>query len=185
MKWFIPIILLMIPMTVYSQKQVSIALTNESIAFPFTRYLPLHPGAEIGFSMKQVEKEKSIRQWNGYAGWYYHEKVENGVYLRAEYLHGLKIGSFLRLDAFGGLGYLHTFYPGTLLEINSETGAIEEVPQQGRPHVIANVGIGIVYRNDSRIEPFIKQSLTVETPFANGIPVMVHSFLHLGVNLKF
>ncbi|MCB0644615.1 MAG: hypothetical protein KDC44_23385, partial [Phaeodactylibacter sp.] len=158
---------------------------TESIAFPFTRYLPLHPALEIGLTMKQVEQEKSVRQWNGYAGWYYHEKIENGVYLRAEYLYGQKLGSFLRVDAFGGLGYLHTFYPGTLLKIDPETGAIEKVPQYGRAHAIANVGIGLVYRNQSRWEPFVKQSLSVETPFANGIPVMVHSFLQLGVNLKF
>lgn len=165
-------------------KQLSVAATTESIAFPFTRYLPIHPGAEIGATFKQTDKEKSTRQWNSYLGFFYHERLETGFYLRGEYLHRFNLLKHLGVEALGSLGYLHTFYPNELYVQNEETGKYEKVNQVGRPHALATIGIGLTYTSNSPVEPFIRQETGIETPFGEGFPVIVHSFLKLGLNFK-
>ena len=165
-------------------KGVSTAVFNESTAFPFTRFIPIHPGAEIGLTFRNVEKEKSIRQINAYIGGYYHRKLTAGFYLRAEYLHSLVIKEVFAFDFLMGLGYAHTFYPGEIYSQNAETSNFEKVNQKGRPHLILPVGIGISIPNKSKITPFLRQEMMIETPFANGIPVMVHSMLKVGIHIQ-
>ena len=165
-------------------KQISVAVMNENIAFPFSRYTPLHPGGELGLTLKQQFKPQSVRQFNVYAGGFYHKKVETGFYIRGEYLHQLIIAKKIGIQLPLGIGYMHTFYPGEIYELNTTTGEFEKGNQSGRPHLIANVGLGLTYINNSGIAPFIKQNLTIETPFANGIPLIPHSFIKLGVTIK-
>ena len=162
----------------------SVAVMNESIAFPFTRYIPVHPGIEFGATFWNKEKEHSNRYLSAYAGGFYHEKVETGFYLRAEYLFAFEIVNGLYVDVPLGAGYLHTVYPAELYEQNPETGAFEEVSQFGRPHGLVTAGVGVRYTGATRVQPFIRQELAVETPFANGFPVIPHTFLKLGVNVK-
>lgn len=162
---------------------LSFSLMDESIAFPLTRLTPLHPGAEIGYTL-YVKGEGNVQTFNIYLGGYHHEQVENGFYLRAEQGHHFRVIDNVTTDLFYGLGYLHTFYPGELYEINPDTGEFEKASQLGRPHVLASVGVGFTWVNDSFIEPFVRQDLTLESPFANGIPVIIHSFLKVGLTFK-
>jgi hypothetical protein len=166
-------------------KQVSLAAVNENIAFPFTTYTPIHPGIETGLTFWQKENEHSIQQVNANLGYFFHEKVESAFYLNGTYMYRVKVKGFLSIDFSAFAGYMHTLYPGSLYEIDPENGAITRVNQYGRPHAMAGIGFGLTYRNSSRFEPFIRQEMSVESPFANGIPVMIHSFLKLGVNIKF
>ena len=66
-------------------RQLSITAINESIAFPFTSYSEFHPGLELGISIRSREKEHSIRQLSAYAGWFLHQHIESGFFLRGEY----------------------------------------------------------------------------------------------------
>jgi hypothetical protein len=79
---------------------------------------------------------------------------------------------------------MHTFYPGEVYELNENNGEFEKINQKGRPHLLAGVGVGITYLKNKRWQPFIRQDLSIETPFINGIPVMIHSFLKMGINYK-
>lgn len=165
-------------------RQLSLAAINESIAFPFSSYSEFHPGFELGYSIRSNEKEHSIRQLNVYAGWFLHQYVENGFFLRGEYSYKLKLGEAFTAGIYGGAGYLHTFYPGTLYQIDEFTGEINSVRQFGRPRVMISAGLQLSYRSKAGIEPFLKQEFAVESPFANGTPVMPHSFLKLGMNIN-
>lgn len=165
-------------------RQLSLAAINESISFPFTSYAEFHPGFELGISIRTREKERSIRQLNAYAGWFLHQYIENGFFLRGEYSYKLKLGKAFAAGVYGGLGYLHTFYPGKLYEVDEVSGEISSVSQLGRPRLMASAGVQLSYRTTAGIEPFLKQEFAVETPFANGIPVMPHSFLKLGININ-
>lgn len=164
---------------------ISFSLLNESLAFPFTRFSPIHPGAELGLTFLQQDRNKSMTQWNAYLGGFYHENVETALYLKGEFLYRYQVHPNVGMDLMGGLGYVHHFYPGTLYEVNGETGDFTEVQQFGKARAMAELGIGITYTNDSRFEPFVKQSFAVKSPFANGIPVIPHSFLKVGVSYKF
>lgn len=165
-------------------KRLSVTGMTESMAFPFTRYAPFDPGIEVGYAMKETERPGIIKAVNLHLGWYYHRRVENAYYLRAEWAWQFKIADFLTADLYSGIGYMHVFYPGEVYELNNSTGDFEKIRQKGRPHALGNLGIGFTYRNQSRLEPFIRQDLGIESPFANGIPVMVHSFLKIGTHIK-
>ena len=165
-------------------KQYSIAATSEAIGLPFTNYSPYHPGAEFTASLKINEKERSTRYLGLKAGFFYHRKLETALYLGGEYQYSLMIlNNKLGIDVPMGLGYLHSFYPSELYEQNNE-GDFEKVSQFGRPHLYLNLGIGLTYKMNERVQPFIRQSLLLETPFANGIPVIPHSLIQLGVQIK-
>lgn len=168
----------------YSQKNISIAVINESIAFPFTRFFPVHEGIEIGTNLFEKEKTNGIKQINAYLGAIRHESIANSFYLKGEYLYRYQATKAIGIDALAGIGYMHTFYPGNVYTQNA-SGKFQKEKQIGRPHLIANVGIGTTYTGWNNFEPFAKYEFLIETPFGNGIPIIPHSILKLGINYKF
>ncbi|MEO1654072.1 MAG: hypothetical protein AAFU64_11030, partial [Bacteroidota bacterium] len=144
---------------------------------------PLHPGGEIGLNLREVQKEKSIRRVNVYLGGYYNQEIEIGFYLRGEYQYLYKLTPWLGLDGSIGMGYLHTFFPSDLYEQN-EDGSFRKINQGGRPHLLINLGIGLNYLNKSRFQPFIRQDLGLETPFANTVPIVPKSFVKIGTFIQ-
>ncbi len=168
-----------------SPNKITLAAYGESLAFPFTNITPFHPGGEIGITLKEKKRGRTIRNVNTYAGFFHHERVENAIYLRGEYAYRPIIKSAFTVDMLGSLGYMHTFYPGEIYELNEASGDYEKARQSGRSHALASVGLGITYIKGRHVEPFVRQEMAVESPFANGIPVIIHSFLKVGVNLKF
>tara|TARA_R110001599_G_scaffold84130_1_gene226549 strand:+ start:36550 stop:37125 length:576 start_codon:yes stop_codon:yes gene_type:complete len=165
-------------------ERISLAGSKESTALPFTRSLPIHPGGEIVLTFNEKKREKSITSWNLGIGGFHHKKIANAFYLKGEYHYRPIIKSTLTIDIVGNLGYMHTFYPGEVYELNKHTGDFEKITQYGRPHVLAGVGIGITYIKSENIHPFIRQELAIESPFANGIPVMIHSFVKIGISYQ-
>ena len=165
-------------------ERISVAGSKESTAFPFTRISPFHPGGEIVATLSEKIKEKSIISWNLAIGGFHHKKIANAFYLKGEYHYRPIIKSTLTIDIIGNLGYMHTFYPGEVYELNKHTGDFEKITQYGRPHVLVGVGIGLTYIKSKKVHPFIRQELAIESPFANGIPVMIHSFVKLGLSYQ-
>ena len=168
----------------YSQKNISIAVINESISFPFTRFSPVHPGVEVGTNLFEIEKPNGFRQINGYVGALKHESISNSIYLKGEFLRRYQVSKSIGIDALAGLGYMHSFYPGPVYKQDSN-GEFQKKKQFGRPHLIANVGIGAAYTAWNKFEPFTKYEFIIETPFGNGIPFLPHSMFKLGINYKF
>lgn len=167
-----------------TNNKISISAMTESVAFPFTRYSPIHPGLEFGYLLKERQKTKMIKALNMQLGWYLHKKVQNAFYIRAESAWQFFLKDFITADLYAGLGYMHVFYPGEVYQLNSSSGEFEKINQTGRPHALGTLGFGFTYRNQSNIEPFVRQDLGIESPFANGIPIMFHSFLKIGINIK-
>ncbi len=163
--------------------KVSIALQSEAIGFPFSNYAPIHPGAEVGLTIRERHRARSSTAVNVYFGGYYHERIATGLYLRAEFQPTLKLGNHFGLLLPMGVGYLHTFYPAELYQVNDE-GSFEVARQGGRPHALLQLGVGISYLGHERFEPFIKQELAIETPFANTFPFIPHSFIKAGLAIN-
>ena len=168
----------------YCQKNISVTVLNESISFPFTRFTPMHPGIEIGTNLFHSEKLNKSYEVNAYIGGYHHESISNAFYLKGEYVYHIAAWEKLSCDLLAGLGYQHSFYPGELYS-PKENGDYDATKQKGKPHAIANIGIGSTYRRWKTIEPFVKYEFMVESPFANGIPVIPHTIFKLGFNFKF
>ncbi|WP_034040811.1 hypothetical protein [Wocania ichthyoenteri] len=186
MKKLIIVAAVFISTTINAQdnKQLSISIMNENIHYKAKGFNNFNPGGEIGMTLKKKDRKYFFSEFNIYAGGYYHKKVETAFYLRGDYSFGIKLQDVLAIDLHGGLGYMHTFYPGHLYEQNNN-GDFEKINQTGRPHAIANAGLGITVLSSGRVKPFIKYELMGETPFANGIPFVPHSFLKLGIKYNF
>lgn len=164
--------------------QFSVSFNSEAIGLPFTNYSPIHPGVEVTGTLKKNEQPKNIQCLNVKAGMFHHQKLETAIYLGGEYQYSKKLfNQRLSIDLPVGLGYLHTFYPGELYEQN-ENGDFEVVNQSGRSHLYVNLGVGLTYLSDGKVQPFVRQELFLETPFANGIPAIPHSLIKLGVQVK-
>lgn len=173
-----------IPVQAQKIKQIAFSLQKESVAFPFTRFLPFHPGAQIGLTLNNKEREKSITNLNVNLGGYYHKKVANAVYFQGEYAYRPVLKSIVSIDFVGSLGYMHTFYPGEVYALNPDNREFGKITQTGRPHILAGLGIGFTYLKNDRWQPFINQNLSVKVPFGNGLANMVHSFLKVGAIYK-
>ncbi len=182
------VVVYLLSLTVFStaqyKRQISVAVQSESTAFPLTRIAPIHPGVDVSMQLRKKEKWNGQLAYNVGIGWYYHRRISNAFYVKGEALYSHQLFKQLSVDALASIAYMHTFYPAELYRLNKKTGEYEKIRQAGRPHVLGLIGIGFTYQNESRIEPFIRQEFGVETPFANGIPVMMHSFSKFGVNIK-
>lgn len=170
----------------YAQRiqQFSLSLYTEAVGLPFTNYSPIHPGIELAATFHTNDKEKSIRYARAKAGFFYHQRLETAVYLGGEYQYSLKVlNQKLSIDLPAGLGYMHTFYPAELYE-QDESGDFTPINQLGRSHLYVNLGLGLTYLGTEKVQPFIRQELMLETPFANGIPAIPHSLLKFGVQIN-
>lgn len=162
-------------------EQLSFAATTEAIGLPFTNYSPYHPGIEMRVKLRSKEALKNEQSYHASFGAYVHPKLETGLYLGGEYQYAqMLFQQKMSLDFYGGLGYLHTFYPGELYK-QTEEGDFETVSQWGRPHFYVNLGVGLTLMKNQRVQPFIRQDMLINTPFANGLPVILHSFLKIGL----
>lgn len=166
-------------------RTMGISLNSETVAFPFTRYAPIHPGVEFFATIKEKDNSRWRQQFNAQLGFFYHKKIETGIYAGAEYMPTLKLFNTIGIQAPMGIGYLHSFFPGDVYEQDAATGEFENQRQFGRPHFYLQVGIGLTYIKSARIQPFIQQGLMIETPFANGIPFIPHSLLKIGFQVSF
>ncbi len=159
-------------------EKISIMATTEAIAFPFSRYFPLHPGIDITGTLKEVEKPKSTRSFNARIGMFYHRRIETGIYLGGEYLFSYKlIKEKLGLDLPVGLGYFHSIYPGEVYR-QTDGGDFEEFNPIGRPSVYVNFGVGFTYFTKGNIHPFVRQEVLLE------YPLFPHSFFKLGIQIN-
>lgn len=161
-------------------KNVSITFASESISLPFTRLGPFNPGGEIGVTVREVDRNRSIRRVNVYLGAFRHERVASAIYLRGEYQFTWKVTDRIGLDFPLGIGYLHSFYPAPVYEVNEE-GKFKEVDQWGKPRALVNAGIGLSFQTNGRIHPFIKHEFFIEGPVNPGLILLAHSFFKIGI----
>ncbi|MBX2846431.1 MAG: hypothetical protein KTR13_09475 [Saprospiraceae bacterium] len=166
-----------------SFQRASISVGSESIALPFSGSGPYHPNLEARMNLKMKESVNNLQYFNVNMGWYFHRRVEQAIYIGGEYQFSKKVFDVVSIDLPVGLGYLHSFYPGKVYEID-ESGNFSTLSQSGRPHAYGTVGLGLTFLHSSKIEPFVRQDLMIETPFVNTIPVIPHTFFKAGVNLK-
>ncbi|MFD1552913.1 hypothetical protein DNU06_07890 [Putridiphycobacter roseus] len=171
--------------TLQAQKlnNLSIALTNETYSFPFTRFLPLHPGLEIGTTLFQSKSGNSTHHINAYLGGYHHQKVENALYLRTAYSYQYNIKNTIGIDAPVGIGYQHTFYPGETYVQNTDTGAWENKKQWGKSHALLTFGLGLTYLKANRLQPFIRYESNIDLPLYNSY-LTTRTFFKLGMHIK-
>jgi len=162
---------------------VSAAFQTESIAIPFSRVAPIHPGAELGLALAQKSKPQSLRRWSVYAGWFYHKDLDHGLYVRGEYAFVYRLKSTFELQVPVGLGYMHSFHPKPMYTQNAD-GSFSQKQQGGRPHALLTVGLGLSYLKLGQVQPFVKYEVFAQSPFVTTVPVVVRNFLKIGTTFQ-
>ena len=155
----------------------------ETTSFPFTRYLPFHPGLEVGTTLWHTDRGPFTHRANAFLGGYHHRLHENGIYLRGEYQLTYPIQDLVGIDLPVGFGYQHTFYPGETYSQDPETGEWSEARQFGKPHALVNFGLGVTFLKTERVQPFIRQESTIDLPLFNSF-ALIRNFVKLGVNIQ-
>ncbi len=82
-----------------------------------------------------------------------------------------------------GLGYQHSFYPGTVYEQDNITGSWEAKRQWGKPHGLVKFGLGFAYLKAEKVHPFIRQESVIDIPFFNGF-LNTRTLVIVGVYFK-
>jgi len=170
-------------LAIVQAQSIGISLQQESVSFPFTRFDQLNPGMEIEYGAAQWEKGTGLRQINFTLGYFFHRQVESAFYLKVGYNLAFRLAENIHFDIVPALGYLHTFYPGEIYEPNAN-GDYSLKKQTGRPHLLAETGLGFSFFRTRQWSPFLQYRFGLETPFANGIPVFPHSFYQAGLHYR-
>jgi len=164
-------------------KKVSLGLLTESISFPFTRMVAIHPGFELGAAVTEKDRPKSVRTWSVGLGYFYHREVDVAVYAKAVYTHTFKIKQIIGLSFPVGIGYMHSFHAGEIYRQQPD-GSFAEQTQTGKPHALLNAGLDLSYLGWERLEPFTGYDAALQSPFASTIPVLPRSFLKVGIRYR-
>ena len=118
-------------------------------------------------------------------GMFHHEKVTNSVYLGINRtFKSFKHGEQLMLDLSWGCGYMHSWYPGELY-LQTTEGDLVQKRQIGRPHLYGSAGLLGKWAFGEAVALTWRQQVLLQTPFANGIPVMLHRLMTIGVQFQF
>ncbi|MEL6672886.1 MAG: hypothetical protein AAFR61_11865 [Bacteroidota bacterium] len=168
--------------TVLPAQTWQLALQQESTTIPFTRFRELHPGLEVAYVQPVNKRGNWERSWVVQAGYFYHRSLSSAVYVKGGAQFRYQPISVLALDLQPTVGYMHSFFPGNVYEL--EEGNFVGKTQYGRPTALIDVGVGLSFFPESKWSPFIRTRLGVETPFANGIPVFPHTFYQLGLSYR-
>lgn len=161
-------------------KRISLSLNNESLAIPFTRFLPLHLGTEIGLTFFERGSDKLHHNLSAQVGFFHHKKLETAVYLKAVYQPIFRIKEKLGIAVPLSLGYLHSIPNQTTYQLNTSTGLYEAKASAGNPSMIGGLGIELSYIGWERFRPFIQQETCIRIAPSSVFPLLVHSFVKIG-----
>jgi hypothetical protein len=169
---------------------VSVALTNQHSAYPFSAFASLftkefHPGFEVGygFNWKTAPKHDWYQAFK--AGYFYHRFVQHAIPLYTQFGYRYKLQEHFRFSAALGAGYLHSI-PATAVQKLQEDGTYKNAKGIGRGQALLNFTMGAQYmlfenaQNATAI--FMEYGQEIQTPFINSyVPLLPYNHIALGI----
>lgn len=134
----------------------SVAITEVQYGIPFSGFLPINPGFEIGATLLKNEKTRSCHQVSANLGYFYHELLVSAPYIKTNYTFQPNIKKLLGIDMGIGLGYLHGFYPGESYEFDEDKKKYVSTKVNSFPAFTTSAHIGFTYIKPDKINPFIR-----------------------------
>ena len=171
-------------------KEVSLAFTNNHIAYPFASFSklfsgPFHPGIEAGYHFNWKTKEKHDWWQSFKAGVFHHRFVQTAVPVYTQFGYRYKPFNRLHLQGALGAGYLHSI-PGTAVLKQEENGEYEKAKGIGRPQALINLSVGVRYIMKGQLGPsiFIQYAQQLQTPFINSyVPLLPYNSTAIGFSV--
>lgn len=140
-----------------------------------------HPGVALGVDYRLLGNHRGALLLAGTAANYVHVRNNVGLMLYPELGGRLRLGRKRRagLEAYGGLGYMHTFLHGTVYEVD-DGGAVHEVPNRGRPALMMSGSLGVSVAT-KWVMPFFRAQVFGQYPFNDH--VLMHAAVVLGTRV--
>jgi hypothetical protein len=193
MKNMFALLLLLMSVSASAQRQarfVSIAVTNNNSAFPFSRFGALftkefHPGVEVGYGFNWKTNVKHDWYQTFKAGYFFHRFVQHAVPLYTQLGYRYKLQR-LHATAALGAGYLHSVPATAVLELQ-EDGIYENAKGIGRGQALILLSAGAAYvlaENRSAPTIFLHYRQQLQTPFIKSyVPLLPYNGIAIGITV--
>lgn len=174
-------------------QQLSVAITNNNTAMPFSRFAglfttPFHPGFEVGYGFNW--KTKAGHDWfqTFKAGYFYHRFVQHAVPVYTTFGYRYKFSHSWSAETSLGAGYLHSIPATGKYKLNSN-GEYENNKAMGRMQATALFNAGGTYTFSSKrpTAVFALYQQQLQMPFIRSyVPLLPYNSFLLGlkVNIK-
>jgi hypothetical protein len=175
------------------EKSLSLALTNNQAAYPFSKLGALvtgtyHPGFEAGYSFNWQTKEKHDWFQSFKGGYFFHRFVQHAIPLYTQAGYRYKFSQRVSSQASIGAGYLHSI-PAVAVMKMEEDGTYKSARGIGRPQALLNITIAGTYRftwNKKPLSAFLQYQQQVQTPFnASYVPLLPYNAFGIGISTPF
>ncbi len=190
MRYRFILLLILFSLAGFAQKKqsVSLAFTDNASSYPFGTFAgffsePIHPGFEAGWSHIN-SKKKHDWYWDIKLGYFYHQFVQHGIPLYADFGYRYRFARHVSADASLGAGYFHSIPATEVYKLNG-SGEYENAKGIGRPQVMIPFTIGLNYdfklgkERPSMI--FIQYQQRLQAPFVNNyVPILPYNQVALG-----
>lgn len=138
-----------------------------------------HPGGFVGVEGRIFGRRRGELLAAGMLASYVHVRNHVGLMLWPELGGRLRVGRRVGLEAFAGVGYVHTFLAAPLYVID-EAGRVHRTRDRGRPAVMptGSIGVSIATR---RVVPFVRLQTFGQYPYNHSM--LLHAAVLVGVRL--
>jgi hypothetical protein len=190
MKIIFSLLILLFSILSYAQKKqsVSLALTDNASSYPFGTFIgfasePVHAGFEAGWSHNS-QKKKHDWYWQLKVGYFYHQFVQHGIPIYADFGYRYRFIKHLSADISLGAGYFHSI-PATEVYRLDGAGNYENAKGIGRPQVMVPLTMGVNYdfklKDDRPSKIFFQYQQRLQAPFVNNyVPILPYNQIALG-----
>ncbi len=169
---------------------VSIALTNNQSAYPFSAFTDLvagewHPGFEVGTGFNWKSKPHHDWYQEFRLGYFFHQFVQQSITLYTSFGYRYNFDKRFSAQLGLGAGYLHSIPNHDRAKLNADS-VYEIIHDIGRPQLMVVLNIGLSYKiaTQSRhpLHLFMTWQQRIQTPFINSyVPILPYNTLMFGV----
>jgi hypothetical protein len=190
MKFIFCLLILFFTNVTFAQKNhsVSLAFTDNASSYPFGKFAgfftePLHAGFEVGW-LNANHKKRHDWFWEIKAGYFYHQFVQHGIPIYADFGYRYQFIKHISGDISLGAGYFHSIPATEIFKLNG-SGNYDNAKGVGRPQVMVPFTLGLNYdfklngQRPSKL--FIQYQQRLQAPFVNNyVPIIPYNQVAIG-----
>lgn len=171
------------------QFPLEVSFINHAVTMPFDGIVlnPLHPGFSLGTEFVYSEGRVGRIFQSLHLGYYHNKYNARAFFLETEAGYRFTTGFGLFADLSLGLGYLHSFHPREIFEMNSR-GEYEHVRDGGKGALIVMTSLGAGYDLSRKfgwpVSLFFRFQPYIQTPCNLETSILPQSWVHFGIRIQ-
>lgn len=171
---------------------ISLALTNNHSAFPFSSFGKLvtgtwHPGVEMGTGFNWRERKKHDWYQEFKLGYFYHQFIQHGIPLYTNFGYRYKFSKHWSAQTGIGAGVLFSIPDQDRYKLN-DNGNYEKISTlRTQGMFVFNIGTGykMLLTKKFPLEVFLTYQQRIQTPYVPSyVPLLPYNSLMLGAKMS-